>query len=411
MTQRERRGWILVGGLFATLFLVFGGGYNTSGVFFTPLLKNFGWSRAQLSTLTGALAISAGVSAPLIGWLLDRIEARLMIVAGTLMVAGAFFCASRSNSFTPMLASYLLLGVGIGAATLLPCAMVIANWFGPQNRGLAMGITFMGTSLGGAGMTLVANHAIESGGWRAGYIALAIPMVVVVIPIALALVKTRPHESSGKSVREMADGLAGFELKQALSTRSFWMVALAQFLYATVAAGTNLHLITHLIGLGYEHSFAARMFSLVLVMAAVGKLTMGVLADYISARIALAANFVIATAAMILVFQVANPSALYVFVVIFGFSVGAPLVLIPLLTVEAMGLKRFGSIGGIAGIANTIGAAVGPIGAGRIFDATHSYSTVFETFLVLSMMGVIATYACRSFETEQSRMVAEPAAA
>src|SRR6266404_8058334 len=72
MTQRERQGWLIVASLWVTLFIIFGGGYLTAGVFFTPLLKQFGWGRAQLSTLQGSLAISAGVSAPLIGWLLDK---------------------------------------------------------------------------------------------------------------------------------------------------------------------------------------------------------------------------------------------------------------------------------------------------------------------------------------------------
>ncbi len=51
MTQRERQGWFIVASLFVTLFLVFGSGYDTGGLFFPQLLKHFGWSRAYLSTL------------------------------------------------------------------------------------------------------------------------------------------------------------------------------------------------------------------------------------------------------------------------------------------------------------------------------------------------------------------------
>src|SRR2546428_2419393 len=64
MTGAERRAWLLVGSLFATRFLVFGSGYNTAGVFFTPLLDHFGWTRAQLSLLQTTLALSAGPDAP-----------------------------------------------------------------------------------------------------------------------------------------------------------------------------------------------------------------------------------------------------------------------------------------------------------------------------------------------------------
>jgi sugar phosphate permease len=172
MTHRERQGWIIVASLFVTLLLVWGSGYNTGGLFFPHLLKNFGWKRAQLSTLQGAaLPLSAGLSAPLIGWLLDRVEARIVMVGGVLMTACSFLIASRVDSFGPLFAAYMLLGVGIGASTLLPCSLVIANWFGAR-RGLAMGLTFAGNSLGGALMTMVGNFAIVHGGWRAGYVTL-----------------------------------------------------------------------------------------------------------------------------------------------------------------------------------------------------------------------------------------------
>lgn len=413
MTKRERQGWIIVASLFVTLCLVFGSGYNTSGVFFTPLLIYFKWSRAQLSTLTGALAISAGLSAPLIGYLLDRMEARVLIVAGAVAAAGAFLLASRANSFPPMLGAYLLLGLGIGAATLLPCAMVIANWFGPRNRGIAMAITFTGTSLGGAVMVMIANYAIVAGGWRAGYVTLAIPMLVIVVPMVLLLVRTRPPGASGvtASIRESAVSIPGFELREAFRTRSFWLIAASQFFYATVAAGTNLHLITYLIGLKYSRDFAASMMGVVLVMSAVGKLGMGAFADRLSARRALALNFAIAMSSMFLVFSVSNREVLYLFVTIFGLTVGAPLVLVPMLQVESLGLKRFGSIAGVTAVLNTAGAAAGPIGAGKIFDVTHSYTLVFQIFLALCALGAICSFSCRSFESEQARMAPEAAQA
>ena len=49
MTQRERQGWLIVASLWVTLFIIFGGGYLTAGVFFTPLLKQFGCGAARSS--------------------------------------------------------------------------------------------------------------------------------------------------------------------------------------------------------------------------------------------------------------------------------------------------------------------------------------------------------------------------
>jgi len=233
MTQRERQGWIIVASLFVTLVFVFGSGYNTGGLFFPHLLKHFGWKRAQLSTLQGAaLPLSAGLSAPLVGWLLDRVEARVVMVAGVIMTGVSFLIASRVDSFGPLFGAYVLLGVGIGASTLLPCSLVIANWFGAR-RGLAMGLTFAGTSLGGAAMTMVGNVAIAHGGWRAGYVALAIPMFVIVVPLIIIVVRTRPPQAEGVSVAQASDALPGFELREAFRCRSFWMISAAQFFFAS----------------------------------------------------------------------------------------------------------------------------------------------------------------------------------
>ncbi len=408
MTHRERQGWIIVASLFVTLLLVFGSGYSTGGLFFPHLLKYFGWKRAQLSTLQGAaLPLSAGLSAPLIGWLLDRVEARIVMVGGVVMTACSFLIASRVDSFGPLFVTYMLLGVGIGASTLLPCSLVIANWFGAR-RGLAMGLTFAGTSLGGALMTMVGNLAIAHGGWRAGYVTLAIPMFVIVIPLVIIVVRTRPSEAEGVSVSQASDALPGVEMREAIRTRSFWMISAVHFFFAAVAAGAVLHLITYLTELGYTPSFAAGMMSLVFVFATFGKLGMGLFADRVSARIALTVNFIAACAGMVLIFGAARTALLIPFVLIFGLSLGAPLVLAPMLVAESLGLKRFGSISGIAGLFGTIGAFVGPVGAGEIYDLSGSYTTAFEVFVVMCLVGAAATFSCRSLESEQSRQTSAP---
>jgi MFS transporter, OFA family, oxalate/formate antiporter len=155
VTRQERQGWVIVAGLFVTLLLVFGSGNNASGVFVTPLLRHFGWSHAQVSSLPALLAVSAGVSgALLIGWLLDRLETRAVMVTGVTAAGVSLVMASRANSYPAMLVAYAVLGVGIAAATYLPASMVIAKWFGAR-RGLAMGIAMSGTTAGGMLMTLV----------------------------------------------------------------------------------------------------------------------------------------------------------------------------------------------------------------------------------------------------------------
>jgi MFS family permease len=409
MTAPERQRWFLVASLFVTLFLLFGGGYNTGSLFFPQLVKHFGWTHARTATLTSVLALSAGLGGPLIGMLLDRIEARIVMATGVLLTGGAFLIASRANSFPVMLFAYIILGFGIAGATLLPASLIIANWFGAQ-RGFAMGLTFAGTSLGGAGMTLIGAFAVDHlGGWRSAYVTLALPMLLIALPLVLWRVRSRPPEPSTPEVGKehagpITDSIPGLELNEALHTRSFWMLCTLNFMYGCVGAGAGLHLITYLINLGYSPKYAASMMSLTFVFASIGKLGMGIVSDRASARVTLAINFVGIAVGLSLLFGVASSAVLLLFVVVFGLMLGAPLVLIPLLAAESMGLKRFGSIGGTAGIFQTLGAAVGPVVAGQIFDLFSSYNPAFEAFIVLAIVGAVAALACLTLEVEQARL-------
>jgi sugar phosphate permease len=405
VSRQERQGWIIVAVLFVTLMLVFGASVLTSGVFVTPLLKYFGWSRAKVSSLPAVLALSAGLSTPLIGWLLDRVETRVVMTAGALVAAASFVIASRSNSYPPIFAAYLVLGVGVSAASLLSASLVIANWFGAR-RGVAMGVTMSGTTAGGMLMTLVASHAIARGGWRIGYEVLAAPMALVAAPLIWLLVRTRPTGDVGVSVAAGAARLPGLEVGEALRTRSFWTFSLANFCFGFYALGVNVHLITYLIGIGYRPSSAAFAMSLVFGCALMGKILMGLFADRMSGRITLCADLVIGAAGLVLLLGATRIALLASFVIVFGFTFGAPVALLPLVMAESLGLKRFGTLGGLAGLAQATGAALGPVIAGSIFDLTGSYATAFELFIAMQMLAAVAAFACLPLSVEESRICA-----
>ncbi len=383
-----RQAWLIVATLFFALFFIFGSGYNTAGVFFTPVIRSFGWSRARLSTMQTALAIAAGLSAPLAGWMLDRVEARIVMAVGTASAGCGFVVAALAHSYAAMVAAYLLIGAGIGGATLLPCSTVIANWFGDR-RGLAMGLAMAGTSAGVMVMTLVSDRVIRRIGWRAGYLMLAVPVFAVVMPAVLIAVRTRPHRGAQAQVP-----VRGMEIGPALAGRSFWMVCAATLCFALAVSGTNLHSVPHLIGLGYAPARAALTFSLVLAFGGMGKLCSGWIADRIGARVALAAALAGMALGIGLLTAASQRTALAAYVAVYGLTFGAPLVLLPLLMAEAVGLRRFGSLYGLAGVFHTAGSALGPVIAGHIFDLRGAYSRAFEAFVILLIIGAAAAFAC-----------------
>jgi MFS family permease len=405
MTQRERRGWFIVAAVFITLVLVFGGGYDTVPVFLPALLRGFPkWSRAEVSLLPSVLALSAGISILPIGWLVDRIEARLVIVAGALLAAGSFFLASAAHSLAIMIAAYFILGIGISAGTVLPASLVLANWF-TERRGLAMGIALSGSTVGGSLMTLVAGHLFEVTGWRTAYVVLGVPMIVVAVPLVALIVRSRPPGTTPMTVAESAELLEGFEISEALRTRSFWLIVLTNFCFAFTATASAIHLVAYLEGIGYRASAAAVVMSLVFAFAALGKVMLGYVADRLTARIALVICFVTQAAGLFIVFGAARIGVIVGFVPIYGMSIAAPLMLLPLLTAESLGIKRYGLLSGLAGLAQTFGAMVGPIVAGRIFDVTRSYTLAFELCITVMILGAAISYSCRSYSSERAQMM------
>jgi hypothetical protein len=85
MEKAERQAWTIAVSLFISLFFLWGGGYNTGPIFLAALLKAFGWSHARVGSIIGGLSLAIGVSAPVAGWLLDRIEARFVMGTGAVV--------------------------------------------------------------------------------------------------------------------------------------------------------------------------------------------------------------------------------------------------------------------------------------------------------------------------------------
>jgi MFS family permease len=406
MLKEDRRAWLIVAVLFAIGAFVFGGTVSTPGVFFVPLIKDFGWSHARVSSLASAITLGTIPGSIAAGFVLERIDARIPITSGAILTTASLLFASQTNSYFPLLLSCFFAGLGVGMATLLPISLVIANWF-QEKRGIAMGVAIAGISAGGMVMVQLAAAAIRAGGWRAGFVALALPILLIVVPLTVVVVRTRPldkpHNAAimqpNEEVVSHPPELEGFSLGEAIRARSFWLIAAATFLFAFTVYGILTQLVVYLIGIGYQPATAAIALGLMLGFNAAGKVVFGIVADRIGARVAMAVSFAIIACGIVLLLCSRRGFLLASFLAVYGPAWGAPLALIPLLTMESLGLRHYGSIGGILRIAEASGAVLGPLTLGRIFDLTNSYSPAFGLSTVCAIVGILATLGCEEFRS------------
>jgi MFS family permease len=407
MKEQEQQGWIIVAVLFVTLFLIWGP-VNASSVFFLPVVKHFGWSRALFSLLAATAPLAAGFSSPAIGSLLDRYGERRIMIAGAAMVALSFLALSRADSAAAFFVIFIVLGVGITGSTIIPAALVITKWF-RERRGLALGIAFAGIPLGGTGVTILASWIVQRSGFRAGYLAMAIPIVVVVIPLLALFMRTAPAAKETRPALGAADAeLPGLEVREALGSRSFWMIAVAEVFFATAGVGLRVHLVPFLTGIGYSPTLAAEILGAMFIFSAIGSSTMGALADRLGGRVTLSLVFFAGAAGIAALLGASHLIAVVAFVVIFGLVRETHI--LPIVITESLGAKRLGTLLGLLALFTTFGFAAGPVIAGRIFDRTGSYAGALLLFVALAIVSMLAMRATLPLAEEKARIAAREAA-
>jgi MFS family permease len=393
MTRQERQGWLIIATLFVAIFFVSGAATNCISVFMTPFMKHFGWKHAEASLVPMAFSLAVGLVSPVVGYLLDRLEARIVVCGGAILAVVGLLTASRSAAIGPMVAAYVAMGVGVSAATFIPASLVAANWF-TDKRGLAVGVVVAGASASGITMPPLADYLIRNFGIATAFVVLAVPIAVIVLPLVVLVVRTRPEGATKASVAEQVKNLPGLEVGAALSTRAFWLLVLVQAFGMAGLGGTFYHAVPALINAGYAPANAALVMSAQAAASVVGFVSMGWLADRFTARRVLPWALVLLAGSVLMLLGARHGAAwawwLTGFVLAFGLTAGCTSSLTPVVAVEALGLRRFGTLWGLIGLGSTIGLGGGPLLVGGVFDATNSYALAFELCAAMIFAAAIA---------------------
>lgn len=392
--------YYIVAACFTTLFMLWGPVVNSFAVFFKPIAEDMNWGRGALSLALFMRSIGTAAAGPVAGRMIDRFGARPLMVTGTLLIGIGLLAASRITQLWQLCALFAFVGCGLMCATVIPCALIISNWF-VARRGTALGSAFVGTSVGGAVMSPFANWMILEYGWRTAFAVLGLMILAVVLPVILFVVRTRPSEvglepyRNGASEQDINDESWGVGIRGAFSSRVFWQIAAIMFIIGFVTNGTHNHSVASLTDLGHTATTAAFLWSFVMFIMIGGKLSFGPIADTWGAKNAMAGAFVL-YAASICALAFAEPYLLaLVFAALYGFACGAPLTLNPLLTMNNLGIKNFGVLYGILTILASVGGAIGPVVAGAVFDRHGTYFPIFIGFAALMLLGSFCSFSIR----------------
>jgi MFS family permease len=162
--------------------------------------------------------------------------------------------------------------------------------------------------------------------------------------------------------------------------------------------GPFFHFIPFLITAGYSTASAAWVYSAKSLVSMVCGPAIGNLADRCGCRRVLAIGNAVTGLGILVMLGAASPGAnlstlsVIAFVFLYGSCGGTVVSLIPALTAECVGLRRFGTVSGILLLTATVGQSLGPPVVGKLYDLSGSYALPFMAGFVLEIVAAFMTW-------------------
>jgi sugar phosphate permease len=398
-------GWYVVGACF--LLTLYSGGAVFLGftAFFEPIANEFSWSYTQVSLAASLREATAGLIAPLIGFLVDRWGPRRLLLSGTILLGLSFILLSRTSSLAMFYGFFAIVALGISGLSPTVFITTVSNWF-KRKAGLATGIMTCGMALGSILVPIIVK-LIDVYDWRNAIFILGIGAWVIGIPLSL-LVRHKPEQygyvpdddknasviPDENSVREQ-DMEINIPVKEALKSRAFWQIGLSMTLVFLSISTVIVHVMPYLSSVGIIRSTSGMVATAIPLISIVGRLSSGWLADRFNKK-QTAVGFIVIVGLGLLFFSYASDERMWLlipFVILFGIGWGSHITIRAALLREYFGRSNLGTIFGFMMALSSLGAVIGPIFAGWAFDNWGSYHVAWLLFagLVLTASIIMAS--------------------
>jgi MFS transporter, OFA family, oxalate/formate antiporter len=368
--------------------------FNVLPLVIGPISQEFSWDFAQTSAGVTVFGIIAAIMAPLFGGLSDKFGVRPVVLWSLFLfgaIFGAFYFIPASHG--GYLFFWAILGiVGIGS-TPVTWSRAISMWFN-KNRGLALGIMLLGTSLAAMVVPQIAQKAIDAGGWRWAFPTVALLPLLVAIPLAYLWFREPRPDECPPGVTDSSGNVVGLTLGQAARGYRFWVLLISILAIAFAYGGAHIH-IAQIVGMhGFSATVAASILGVVAIGMLVGRLGVGFLFDrFWAPGVAFPALLLPAAACWMLMGTDSNLPMVFTAAFLLGFAAGTESDVIAYLASKYFGMAHYGRIYGMLYMPFAIGAAISPIIYGLVRDRTGSYDLMLNIAAFLFIFGGAALLA------------------
>ncbi len=383
------------------IMVVSWGPYSVFGIFFNPLLTEFGWTRAMTSGAFSLSMILQGVLGIAMGGLTDRFGPRVVVTLCGFLLGVGYLLLSQVSALWQLYLFYgVMIGIGI-SGVWVPLLSTVARWF-VKRRSLITGIVVAGLGIGGLVAPPVVSRLIAAYDWRLSYIIQG-SIILLIMVLTAQFLRRDPTQKGqlpyGESeVKEpgLKSATSDLSFKEAIYTAQFWLFFIMLFCLGFCAFALMIHIVPHAIELGISAVSAANILASLNGISVVGNFVLGgIIGDRIGNRKVFIIGFSLMSVALLWLLLAREVWTLYLFAIVFGFTLGGMGTSESPLVARLFGLSSHGLIFGVAGIGFTGGAAIGPLVMGYIFDLTGSYQMAFPICAALGVVGLISAAVLR----------------
>jgi len=398
-------GWIVVAASSTVVFARMAPNITTLSVLIFPMSEEFGWSRTLISGSVSSGAIASLIFSPVVGWAIDRVGARLVMVISVLCLGLAMISLAWATLPITFYIAYSVGRVVFHTSAPIGSSTVASRWF-IKKRGRAIGVIFLVGAIGGIVFTMLASLIVEHYGLKATWIIIGLLVLTVSVAPPLLLVAERPEDidllpdgeilssDDSEEISELVDSATlprgsddeSWALVEAFRTRTFWIMVIMGFTLYFVHTSIGVHMGVYFRDVGLGPTSTALAISLSWIVSAIGSVGWGVVTDRVPIRYAYSLMFLIQAVSTLYLMLVGGTLGIFLAAALFGVVSSASNVIPSVMYANYFGRSSLGRIRGVGEVGVLLGQATGPITAGILFGLQGNYDAIFTVFVLMALV-------------------------
>jgi predicted MFS family arabinose efflux permease len=363
---------------------------QSMGLYLAPVTKALDVGREPFGLAMALAQLMMGFGAPLSGGLIDRFGAGRIIVVCVLATIAGLYCMYVAASSAALLLSGFLMGIGVSGTGVTSLVGTVGRFAPAEQRLSAIASIGMAAGIGGFVALPVMHLLIELVGWQQSLVWL-MAITALLIPFAWPI-RGKPAPAQGPvRVQTFREALA-----EAFRHPSYWLLTAGFFVCGFHVSFVMVHLPAFTADQGLPSWVGPYALAVVGIANIVGTFLAGQSGRFLEKRLGLSLIY-LGRAVLFLGFLYLPITATTVIVLcaLLGLLWLATIPLTSGLVATFFGTTWMSMLFGIVYLSHQVGSFLGVWLAGRLYDLTHSYDTMWWLSIALGLVAALLNWPIR----------------